>query len=579
MFRREERALANDGCHYSDMTRLHSAEVWLRAVQSKDPALRATLAATYGLAPDEFEIRLRVIEQTLRRFLAAFGDRPVRILRCPGRINLRGMHVDTHGGHLNLMTHQREVVIASCPSPDSQCRIVNVDPLFEDVSLDLAEMLESPLSSLPWFQFITHSSIQRRVSARSGSWLNYIEGSLFRVQYEYPGKPLTGIQAAVGSDLPRGASLSSSAALCVALQSAVLAINGLQAPAELRIPMARDAEWYAGARVGISDPSAVLLGRANELINFAPDPERLSVSNVRRVAFPGDLRVLVINSFTVRSLSGAQHVEYARNRFAYSLALDIFRQDLRRHGVQEQAIAGMGWLSDVVRSVQRINGTGSIVYDWLRGVPETVTLDSLRSGYKLPALDEAYDRYFGRVEESIRPRRFSMRGPLLFGIAESARARVFPDALRGDPTYVEAGALMNAGHDGDRRFDPSGRPWGFDCGDAALRRLAENAAPLERVPGAYGASSRAMDALVDCAIRAGAVGASLTGAGIAGSILALCTAGTEDTVADRVRAFLTSAEYRDIAGLSGRLSDSAARDGVVVNRAPAAACEVEAPLW
>ncbi|GMU93360.1 MAG: hypothetical protein AMXMBFR4_24180 [Candidatus Hydrogenedentota bacterium] len=558
------------------MTPLHSAEIWLRAVQSKDPALRATLVVTYGLAPTEIEIRLRVIEQTLRRFLAVFGDRPVRIFRCPGRINLRGMHVDTHGGHLNLMTHQREVVVAACPSPDSRCRIVNVDPSFEDVSLDLAEMRASPLSSLSWFQFITHPSIQRRVSARSGSWLNYIDGSLLRVQYEYPGKPLTGILASVGSDLPRGASLSSSAALCVALQSAVLAINALPAPPELRIPMARDAEWYAGARVGISDPSAVVLGCANQFINFAPDPERLSASNVRNFAFPGDLRVLVINSFTVRSLSGAQHVEYVRNRFAYSLALDIFRQDLRRHGVDEHSVADMRWLSDVVRYVKRIDGTGSIVFDWLRGVPETVTLDSLRSGYTLPTLDETYDRYFGRVEDSIRPRSFAMRGPLLFGIAESARARVFPDVLRSDSTYNEVGALMNAGHDGDRRFDAAGQPWGFDCGDAVLQRLAENAAPIERVPGAYGASSRALDALVDCARRAGAVGACLTGAGIAGSILALCTAGNEDAVAERVRAFLASAEYSAIAGLSGRLSDAAVGDGVVVNRAPTAACEIEA---
>jgi galactokinase len=273
-----------------------------------------------------------------------------------------------------------------------------------------------------------------------------------------------------------------------------------------------------------------------------------------------------------------QHVEYVRNRFAYSLALDIFRQELQKHRIHDVTLADLRWLADVARFAQGIDATGSIIYEWLRNVPETVTLDSLRSGYQLSNLDETYDRYFGPVDEPARPHSFAMRGPLLFGIAESARARLFPDALLRDPTYQRAGALMNAGHDGDRRFDSTGAPWSFDCGDAALARLAAKRVPIEFVPGAYGASSRAMDALVDCAKRAGAVGASLTGAGIAGSVLALCVAGSEEAAAERLREFLASAEYAQLAGLSDRLSYPIARDGVVVNRAPSAACEVELPV-
>jgi hypothetical protein len=117
-------------------------------------------------------------------------------------------------------------------------------------------------------------------------------------------------------------------------------------------------------------------------------------------------------------------------------------------------------------------------------------------------------------------------------------------------------------------------PWSNDVGDEALRALAAKETPIARVPGAYGASSRALDALVDCAISAGALGASLTGAGIAGAVLALTEAAYADRVADGIRHYIAGDEYRAIAPKVSQLSAQELCDSVVINESPGPAGEI-----
>lgn len=52
-------------------------------------------------------------------------------------------------------------------------------------------------------------------------------------------------------------------------------------------------------------------------------------------------------------------------------------------------------------------------------------MDEIRARYALPSLDAAYDRYFGAAPPALRPTWLDLRGPLLFAIAESERARLF----------------------------------------------------------------------------------------------------------------------------------------------------------
>lgn len=556
--------------------RIPTAAQWATCLESPEPALREVLAEIYGPDPHILRERLRLLRSIVGVFLRRFGDRPVRIFRCPGRINLRGMHVDTHGGYLNLMTHQREIVAAVSPHEEASVRLANIVPAFEEVVFDFGSWAEHPAFRGEWISFINHPDVCGPVLARRGDWGNYVSGAVLSAQHRFPQDALRGIHGVIGSDLPRGAALSSSTALSVIVLMALLGCNDKTLDREGIILAVRDAEWYTGARGGISDQAAMILGGQNLLVNVALLADQLNTATARMLEFPEALRVLVVNSYTERSLSGAEFVAYTRNRFAYSLAMEILRQEMRRQGIPEALAQRADRLAHLSPDALETIGGSRGIFRLLLGIPEEMAVSDLRQRYQLPNVDAAYQQYFGTVPEEARPERIALRGPLLFGIAESERARIFPDVLRaGD--YKAAGRLMTIGHDGDRRVRGDGAPYVYDVGDEALRRFAAERTPIHYCPGAYGASSPVLDALVDAALDAGALGASLTGGGIAGTVLALCEAGDAGRVGHALRHRLAAADYCRLSGRPQPLTDEQLAEAVVINHAPAAAGEITVP--
>ncbi len=173
----------------------------------------------------------------------------------------------------------------------------------------------------------------------------------------------------------------------------------------------------------------------------------------------------------------------------------------------------------------------------------------------------------------MQPREIGLRGQLLFGIAESERARHFAAALEsGD--YRRAGQLMTIGHNGDRRIDSAGNAIHQRSDDAWLTQCASSGRPIEECAGVYGASSPALDCLVDTAIEHGALGASLTGAGIAGTVLALCRAADSASIADGVRTCMAGEAYGRIAGLQQPLDPCQLAEVTVSNLACMGAGEI-----
>ena len=549
------------------------AHEWAARLERPDTGAQRILRDTYSSCTRVVEERVSLLRAVIDRFIERFGDRPLRVFRCPGRINLRGMHVDSHGGYLNLMTHQREAVVAVTPEADDSVTLANVDPTFEETAFHIQERASHPAFHGQWADFIMQPDVRAEVEARRGDWSNYVRGCLLSVQHRFPDTALKGMSGIVGSDVPRGAALSSSATLCVGVVLAALGLNGLRLSDEALILAARDAEWYTGSRCGVSDQAAMVLGGRDEVVNVALLASELDASSARRLRLPDSVWVLVINSYTERSLSGTALVEYTRNRFAYSLALEILRQEMRVQSVPEDIVSQIDRLSNLTPAVlEPIGGTRALLH-LLRSIPESLELAELQRRYDLPNFDASYEQYFGTAPAPLRPREIGLRGPLLFGIAESERARVFIDALEGGD-IERAGKLMTAGHDGDRKVNADGTAYSYDVGDAALERLLERRVPIEMCPGVYGASSLALDALVDAALSAGALGASLTGAGIAGTVLALCRADETDPVSETVRQRLASPDYAKLASLPQPLTEEQIAHAVVSNTATARASEL-----
>ena len=543
---------------------------WLKRLEPPDGPMRACLAEIYGHGDDLSAPRIALIKRVLLAHLQRYGDTPVRIFRSPGRINLRGMHVDTHGGYLNLMTHQREVILTASTAPGAAWRAGNIDPEFGDVHFDLTGTIDSAALRRPWMELIRDPSLTQRNDAIKGHWSNYLRGAALRAWYERPDLPPQGLSLTVGSDLPRGAALSSSHALCIVALLAAFAERGISLSKDALILAVRDAEWFTGARTGTSDQAAEILGGRGEIVNVALLAEDFDSTGARRLPLPENIHVLVINSHTRRNLSGAQLADFTRNRFAYSMALEILRQTLSKAGWKPEKVHSLDRLS---RVTPEIFGGVKALYDALRQVPVELTLAEMRQRYKLPDLPEVYNRYFAALDEAERPESFNLRGPLLFGIAESERARRFLPALETG-NFEYAGRLMRIGHDGDRIVDASGHPFSHDYSDDVLRRMGVGEAPLDLCPGEYQASSPVLDALVDTALDAGALGASLTGGGIAGSVLALCRAQDTARISDALRARMAAPDYPALARRAAALSDNELALAVLVNAAPSGAGEL-----
>jgi len=602
--------------------------VWLNVLE-KGPF---PFAEIYGFDRELQRDRVALLAKVLEAHLRRFGDGPIRVFRSPGRINLRGMHVDTHGGYLNLMTHQRETVVVARPSDCDTCVWKNIDPQFEEASFSIAEKAALGDLSRPWLEYITSNGVAANVSTRRGHWDHYLVGAMISLQHRFPGKPLTGLCATVGSDIPRGAALSSSHALCVTALLAGAGWNGIELDPVQGILAARDAEWYTGARSGVSDQGAMFLGRRGQLVNIALFADDLDVDSARYLDWPEDLCVLVADSRTQRSLSGKQRIDYTRNRFAYSMAMEILRQEMQAMGRTDtdyfDRFSGM--------TAEALGGDAA-AFALLKRIPQEIAIEEMRQRYILPKLDETYAQYFGGVPEAERPTTVALRGPLLFGLTESERARVFyeqlvdscpgkiesplsekngggegerprePKGMHGvcgsrgrspsPPPFLAskwnlvldssdeelgwraAASLMTLGHEGDRVTARNGKTvsgihlWD----DRALDTLIGTETPFWACPGDYRASSPVLDLLVDTALDAGALGASLTGAGIAGSILALCRREDSGKIAEALRACLRSDAYRRMAKKDAPLNESEIREAVVINQATQGAGELLLP--
>ena len=163
----------------------------------------------------------------------------------PGRVNLIGEHTDYNQGLALPFAIGAGVTVSA--EPIAELRI-------EATAVDLGERDEFSLDR----------------PGRAPGWRAFVRGAAAELQRA--GVGLRGARVEIRGDVPRGAGLSSSAALEVALCLALIAVAG-EAPPE-RLVLARlcsrvENEWV-GARTGLLDQLASLYGQAKHavLIDF-----------------------------------------------------------------------------------------------------------------------------------------------------------------------------------------------------------------------------------------------------------------------------------------------------------------------
>jgi len=152
----------------------------------------------------------------------------VIVASAPGRVNLIGEHTDYNGGDvLPIAISQRTTVTAQAMPTETVSRVAS--SLYDGVEV----LLERP-------------------PTRSGDWSDYLAGVV--VALGHAGLVIPAFRAAITSDLPAGAGLSSSAALEIAAGLALTRLTGKDVDPTL---LAQCGTWaereFVGVATGVMD--------------------------------------------------------------------------------------------------------------------------------------------------------------------------------------------------------------------------------------------------------------------------------------------------------------------------------------
>lgn len=224
----------------------------------------------------------QLIVKTTTGFNSRFGGSPSVIVAAPGRVNLIGEHIDYNDGFVLPLAIERHVVIAATIRASQTAPVVRVH------SLSLGETetirLDEPITP-----------------GRPG-WIRYIEGVI--AGFIELGESIPAFDAVIGSSIPLGAGLSSSAALEVAMATLLERVTGRGIePSEKALLCQRAEHRFAGVPCGIMDQFASVFGRPGELMLIDCLSQQLQA-----VPFDSsDVSVLITNSHVQHELSGGQY--------------------------------------------------------------------------------------------------------------------------------------------------------------------------------------------------------------------------------------------------------------------------------
>ncbi len=179
-----------------------------------------------------------------RKLLDYFGDtgKEIKAAQAPGRVNLIGEHTDYNDGFVLPIAIDREIKMAAQARNDQKVKVYSLD-------------------------FKTEESFKvNQISYKQESnWINYIQGVVKMILDE--GYDLTGMNLILTGNIPRGAGLSSSAALEVATAVILELVNGFKLDRVKLAKLCQQAENdFVGVNCGIMDQFISALGKKDNAL-------------------------------------------------------------------------------------------------------------------------------------------------------------------------------------------------------------------------------------------------------------------------------------------------------------------------
>ena len=219
-------------------------------------------------------------DQVIAAFSEQFGDVPTLLARAPGRVNVIGEHTDYNEGFVLPMAIDRAVWIALRPRDDARVALRSLD-FRQTAVIDLHSLVHA-----------------------NGGWAEYVRGVAWSLT-QAGLSPTVGWDGVVAGNVPRGAGLSSSAALELAAARAFAATNDLAwEPATMaRVAQHAENEWV-GVKCGIMDQMISAAGREGHCLLI--DCRSLET---RAVPLPTGTSVMILDTGTRRGLVDSAYNE------------------------------------------------------------------------------------------------------------------------------------------------------------------------------------------------------------------------------------------------------------------------------
>ena len=237
-----------------------------------------------------------LLDRVTNSFAERFGHAPDLVVRAPGRVNLIGEHTDYNDGFVLPCAIGPANMVAISKRDDDRVDVVAAD--FDDAR-DSFALIPPPERNL------------------SQPWADYVRGTLLVLQND--GHALNGAKIAIAGNLPKGAGLSSSAALAVAVGKANLALNGIDIDNRRLAQIAQKAECdFVGTQCGIMDQLISAQGKADHALLI--DCRSLEVTDI---LIPDDVAIMIVHSGVTRGLVEGHYNERRRQCEAAAAAMGV----------------------------------------------------------------------------------------------------------------------------------------------------------------------------------------------------------------------------------------------------------------
>ncbi len=212
-------------------------------------------------------------------FLSHFSTSPL-LAFAPGRINLIGEHTDYQEGFVFPAAVKQGIWVGIQKNELEICRLYSMD-FDQEFTFELGAF-----------------------SPKKGHWATYVMGMVALLRQA--GYQVTGFDLVISGDIPVGSGLSSSAALSVAIGTAISGLFDFKIPKKNIALYAQKSEHlYAGVKCGIMDPYASAFGKEGKALLLdcrSNSHEEISVDL-------GDFSLILVNSNVKHSLADSAYNE------------------------------------------------------------------------------------------------------------------------------------------------------------------------------------------------------------------------------------------------------------------------------